>query len=157
MQAVQPSLANRYLERHAARLLASLRHWTGRDLIRPGLSPVDEARELFEAPFAVLSHDTAADPMLNYANRTALQVFEFTWEELTAMPSRLTAEAPEQAERARLLSEVSKRGYIDDYRGVRISKKGRRFLIARATVWSLLDESGAAYGQAATFSEWRYL
>jgi hypothetical protein len=56
-----------------------------------------------------------------------------------------------------LLSEVSSRGYINDYRGVRVAKNGRRFLIERATVWNLLDESGAPYGQAATFNEWRYL
>ena len=73
------------------------------------------------------------------------------------MPSRLTAQALEQDERARLLSQVSEQGYIGDYRGIRITKAGRRFLIERATVWNLLDESGAFYGQAATFSEWRFL
>jgi hypothetical protein len=55
------------------------------------------------------------------------------------------------------LSEVSSRGYIDDYRGIRVAKSGRRFLIERATVWNLFDESGGPYGQAATFSEWRHL
>ena len=138
-------------------MLASLRHWTGRNLVEPGLEPEDQARELFNAPFAVLSHDTATDPILNYANRISLQLFELSWEELTVMPSRLTAEAPARAERTRLLSEVSSRGYIDDYRGVRVAKNGRRFLIERATVWNLLDESGAPYGQAATFNEWHYL
>lgn len=138
-------------------MLASLRHWTGRNLVEPGLAPEEQARELFNAPFAVLSHDTATDPILNYANRISLQLFELSWEELTVMPSRLTAEAPARAERTRLLSEVSSRGYIDDYRGVRVAKNGRRFLIERATVWNLLDESGAPYGQAATFNEWHYL
>ncbi|MGH7798023.1 MAG: MEKHLA domain-containing protein [Candidatus Binatia bacterium] len=157
MPTSQPSALNRYLDRHVARLLASLRHFTGRNLVEPSLSPEEQARELFNAPFAVLSHDTATDPILNYGNRTGLQLFELSWKELTVMPSRLTAEAPERAERGRLLSEVSSRGYIDDYRGVRVAKNGRRFLIERATVWNLLDESGAPYGQAATFSEWRYL
>lgn len=157
MATSQPSALNRYLDRHVARLLASLRHWTGRNLVEPSLSSEEQARELFNAPFAVLSHDTATDPILNYANRTSLQLFELSWEELTVMPSRLTAAAPERAERARLLSEVSGRGYIDDYHGVRVAKSGRRVLIERATVWNLLDESGAPYGQAATFSEWRYL
>lgn len=156
MPTSQPSALNRYLDGHVARLLASLRHWTGRDLVEPSLSPEEQARELFNAPFAVLSHDTATDPVLNYANRTGLQLFELRWEELTVMPSRLTAEAPDRAERARLLSEVFSRGYIDDYRGVRVAKNGRRFLIERATVWNLLDEFGAPYGQAASFSQWRY-
>jgi hypothetical protein len=157
MPTSQPSAENRYLERHVSRLLASLRHWTGGNLVEPSLSPEEQARAVFNAPFAVLSHDTAVDPILNYGNRTSLQLFELSWEELTVMPSRLTAEATARAERARLLSEVSSRGYINDYRGVRVAKNGRRFLIERATVWNLLDESGAPYGQAATFNEWRYL
>ena len=60
-------------------------------------------------------------------------------------------------ERARLLDAVTRDGFIDDYRGVRISKTGRRFLIENATVWNLLDENGAPYGQAATFSAWKYV
>jgi hypothetical protein len=138
-------------------MLTSFRHWTGKDLIGPGISLKARARELFNAPFAILSHDTAPDPILNYANQTGLRLFELSWHELITMPSRLTAQALEQGERARLLSQVSEWGYIDDYRGVRITKGGRRFLIERATVWNLLDERGRRYGQAATFSEWRFL
>ena len=58
------------------------------------------------------------------------------------MPSRLTAEAPDRAERARLLAEVTARGFIDDYSGVRISHTGPRFQIQRATVWNLTDDQG---------------
>ena len=140
-----------------ARLLASLRQWTGRDLAQPALSPEEQAREVFHAPFVLLSHNTAPDPILNYANQTALRLFDLSWEELTVMPSRLTAEAPAQADRARLLAEVSSRGFIDDYCGIRIARNGRRFLIERATVWNLIDENGAPYGQAATFSEWQFI
>ena len=156
-RAAHPCAANRYLGQHVARLLASFRHWTGRDLAEPSRSAAAQARALFLAPFAVLSHDTAPDPILNYANRTALQLFELGWAELTSMPSRLTAEVPERAQRARFLLEVSRRGYIDNYRGIRIAKSGRRFLIENATVWNLFDEFGRPYGQAATFSEWRLL
>ncbi len=53
--------------------------------------------------------------------------------------------------------QVTRKGFIDDYRGIRISKTGRRFLIDNATVWNLLDENGAHYGQAATFSAWKYV
>lgn len=58
------------------------------------------------------------------------------------MPSRLTAEAPNRAERARLLAEVTARGFIEDYSGRRISHTGQRFLIERATVWNLTDAEG---------------
>ena len=135
----------------------SFRHWTGKDLLEANVAPGEQGRQLFDAPFALLSHDTSPDPILNYANRTALGLFGLGWDELVVMPSRLTAQILEQAERTRLLARVSAQGFIDDYRGVRITKGGRRFLIQRATVWNLLDETGGHYGQAATFSEWHFL
>ena len=148
---------NPYLHEHVSRLLVSFTHWTGKGLIETDAPMVERARRLFYAPFVVLSHNTAPDPILNYANRQALDLFELTWEELIALPSRKTAEPGERKERERLLATVSRQGYIDDYRGVRISKNGRRFLIERATVWNLLDDAGAFYGQAATFSHWKFL
>jgi hypothetical protein len=150
-----PGRDNGYLAAHVALLLSSLHRWTGRHLVQPGLSNEEQARRVFEAPFAVLSHDTAIDPILNYANRTGLRLFELTWDELIVMPSRLTAEAPERDQRARLLAEVSAKGFIDNYSGVRVTKSGRRFRIERATVWTLIDENGARRGQAATFSDFR--
>jgi hypothetical protein len=153
----EPSSSNHYLAAHVERLLVSLRRWSGRNLVEPSLNIEGQARQIFFAPFAVLSHNTDADPILNYANRTGLDLFELSWEELLVTPSRQTAEPIHRAERARLLAEVARRGYIDDYRGIRISANGRRFQIDQATVWSLLDEHGAPYGQAATFSRWRFL
>jgi hypothetical protein len=152
----RPAAENHYLHTHVARLVESFKHWTGEDLVEPSLSPEEQARDLFYAPFVVLSHNTAADPILNYANEAGLRLFELTWFELIAMPSRLTAETLVQAERARLLSEVSRKGFIDDYRGVRVTQSGRRFSIERATVWNLFDRNGAPYGQAAMFGEWRF-
>ena len=138
-------------------MLASWHHWTGRYLVDPQLPTGEQARQLFHAPFAVLSHDTASDPVLNYSNQTRLALFELTWDELVQTPSRLTAEPIDRDARAALLAAVSRQGYIDNYRGVRIAKTGQRFMIEQATVWNLLDESGAHYGQAATFSDWKYL
>lgn len=153
----EPSEANDFLAPHANRLIASLRRWTGRDLIDRGLSPAEQARRLFHVPYVVLSHDLSPDPLLTYANRAGLQLFELTWEEMILLASRQTAEPVHREERARLLEAVTRQGYIDDYRGIRVSRTGRRFWIERATVWNLLDENGAACGQAATFSEWQYL
>jgi hypothetical protein len=76
---------------------------------------------------------------------------------LTRTPSRLTAEAPDREERARLLEIVTRRGFIDDYSGIRVSKTGRRFRISRATVWNLLTEDGRPCGQAARFDKWEFL
>ena len=151
-----PSPANRYHVDHTERLRRTFHALTGRHLIDPVLSPDAAADALFHAPFVVLSHNADSDPVLTYGNRAALELFALTWGELIQMPSRLTAEAPNRAERARLLAEVTARGYIDDYSGVRIARTGQRFLIERATVWNLTDDAGQRCGQAATFREWRY-
>lgn len=142
---------------HTVCLERSLKKWTGRDLL-PGVSdPLELAQRVFEAPFVLVSHGTEADPVLNYANRAALALWEMSWAELTRTPSRFTAEAPNREERTRLLEAVTRRGFIDDYAGVRISKTGRRFRIARATVWNLLTEEGQPCGQAAMFDRWEFL
>ena len=142
---------------HAHILARSLKHWTGRDLLPGNLSQSEFSEKLFHAPFVQVSHGTEADPILNYGNATALTLWEMSWAELTRTPSRLTAEAPNREERARLLATVTERGFIDDYSGIRISKTGRRFRIAQATVWNLLDERGQHCGQAAMFSHWEFL
>jgi hypothetical protein len=138
-------------------LARSLKRWTGRDLPLEVADPSELARKAFEAPFVLVSHGTQPDPILNYGNLTALTLWEMSWAELTQTPSRLTAEAPNREERARLLNAVTSRGFIDDYSGVRISKTGRRFRIARATVWNLLTVGGEPCGQAAMFDRWEFL
>jgi len=153
----EPAELNDYLEGHVRLLLDSFRHWTGKDLVQQEQSPREQARALFYAPFVVLSHDSGSDPLLNYANEAGLHLFELPWEELIALPSRLTAEPLHRDQRARLLGRVTQHGYIEDYTSVRISRSGRRFLIEQATVWNVRDEQGAPYGQAATFSRWRFL
>lgn len=149
-----PSASNGFLSDHIQLLTNSYWRLTGRHLVDPELDPHAAARQLFEAPLVLLSHNADVDPILTYANRTALDLFELDWEQLTRMPSRLTAEAPDRAERARLLAQVTAHGYIDQYSGVRVSSSGRRFRIDGATVWNLTDQAGHYLGQAATFGSW---
>lgn len=118
---------------------------------------MEAVRKLDQAPFAVVSHGTEPDPVFNYGNRVALQLFEMSWEAFTALPSRLSAEPLLQSERERLLQRVAQNGYIDDYTGIRISASGKRFLIRNATVWNLLDEAGQPCGQAALLRDWEPL
>ncbi len=151
----KPSIGNQYLKDHVGLLLSSFKHWTGRDIIEE-MEPLEQqARKLFYAPFAVASHDTSEDPILNYGNQTALTLWEVSWEDFTSMPSRQTAEPMTQEERKHLLAEVTAYGFIDHYKGVRISAKGRRFKIEKATVWNLINVAGEYCGQAAMFREWR--
>ena len=86
-----------------------------------------------------------------------MQLFEMDWPEIIGLPSRMSAEPVNLDERARLLQCVTERGYIDDYSGVRISSRGRRFRISDATVWNLTNEQGEFAGQAAMFGNWEFL
>lgn len=153
-KAEPPSPANDWLAGHAALLIRCYRHWTGRDLIDPGLSPSDAARALYEAPFVVLSHNTESDPRFTYANLGAQRLFEMAWAEIIGLPSRYSAEPLARDERERLLKRVAEHGFVDDYSGVRSAKSGRRFRIERATVWNLVDTDGDPAGQAACFADW---
>jgi hypothetical protein len=140
---------------HAEILARSFQHFLGKPLLVPSpRSDSERARTLFEAPFVLVSHDSQPDPLLTYGNARALALWEMPWERFTQTPSRLTAEAPLREERARLLAQVTKRGFIEDYSGIRISASGARFRIHQATVWNLLTPAGQPCGQAACFSQW---
>ena len=138
-------------------LLNSFRRWLGRDLIERKGSPEEQAKALYHAPFVVVSHGMEADPILQYGNKIALDLWELDWERFTKTPSRLTAEPVNQAERERMLAQAQEKGFIDDYKGVRISGTGKRFLVERAIVWNVVGAEGEQIGQAATFSKWTCL
>jgi hypothetical protein len=157
MQSTEPNERNDYLAEHVQLLLNSFRQLTGRELFEPRGSALEDAIQVWKAPFVVLSHTPVADPIFNYGNRTALKLFEMSWQELTQLPSRYSAESLERSERERLLNTVAKQGYIDHYQGVRIAKSGQRFMIKQAVVWNLIDSKGTYLGQAATFAHWDLL
>ncbi len=158
MQNIAPPCAeNHYLADHTQLINNSFQKLLGHPLINLSNGNNNLAEQLFNAPFALLSHNAATDPLFNYANTKALALFELNWQELINLPSRLSAEPVNQAERDRLLALVSANGFISDYQGVRISKTGKRFLIRNAIVWNLHDEAGIYQGQAACFSDWKFL
>ncbi|HQX48554.1 MAG TPA: MEKHLA domain-containing protein [Planctomycetaceae bacterium] len=142
---------------HTQIMLDSFRRFVGRELIQRTGGVAEDARVIFEAPFVVVSHGTQDDPVLNYGNQTALTLWEMDIPTLTSMPSRLTAEPMHRDERAHLMTRAARDGFVDDYRGIRISSTGRRFLIEQAIVWNLVDGDGHRVGQAAMFSEWKPL
>jgi MEKHLA domain len=147
--------------RQSQRICRSYQHWLGQPLL-PGLdievvAPQQLAQILYNVDFVILSHGTETDPILNYGNQRALDLWQASWLELTKMPSRLTAEPMERQERAKLLAQAAAQGYIDGYRGIRIARNGQRFWIENAIIWTILDEQGAIAGQAATFAQWQPL
>ena len=135
-------------------LLNSFKRLLGRELIERSGDDADEAARIFHAKFAVLSHGTEADPVLDYGNRYTLDLWEMPPETFIQTPSRLTAEPIARAAREILLEQTRRQGYLTGYQGVRISATGRRFYIENVTIWNLFDDRGAPAGQAATFGHW---
>lgn len=142
------------LLQHSQDLLNSFKALTHQDLIDRTGSIEIQASNLFYAKSIVVSHDTAKDPIFNYGNQAALDLWEFDWAQFTALPSRLSAEPLAQIHRDRLLQEVKNQGYIANYRSVRISRTGQRFWVENAIIWTVTDHKGQDIGQAATFSKW---
>lgn len=149
------SVDHRVLEEPTRLILASYRRHFGRDLV-PLDGPDGAVEALFAAPCVVLSAlgPFGSDHVFNYANRAALHLFEYTWDELIGRPSSASAEPVHRDERRRLLDEVGRHGFIENYSGIRISKNDRRFRIKQAAVFNLIDESGDYVGQAATFTDY---
>ncbi|MBL6794386.1 MAG: MEKHLA domain-containing protein [Synechococcus sp. BS307-5m-G36] len=114
-------------------------------------------QELFACGFPVLAHDGGPEPKLTYANAAALGLWDAPWDELVGLPSRLTAPTAEQAERSLALNKAKSDDAIEGYSGIRISRKGRRFMIQNARIWTLWDEQQHACGQAASFSNWWWM
>ena len=130
----------------------SYRNIVGLDLVSPALSAAEGAEWLYSAaPFAVLAHDTAADPVFIYANKNAQDRFGYDWNEFVELPSRLSAEADAREARDEILARVRTQGYVQNYSGVRVKKFGERFLIRDVTIWQIKDSKGTLRGQAALF------
>jgi len=139
------------------RIVTSYQHWTG-DILA-GLQPnaPDLAQAAYDAPLVLLAHDGGADPRFTYANRQAQVLWELAWSTFVGMPSRLSAEADQVAERQRLLDQARTHGIIRDYAGVRRSHTGKRFRIEAVCLWNVLDDQQGVIGQAAAFTHWTWL
>ena len=141
---------------HSQRLLNSFQHWLGRSLLDVSGSPEEIAQALFEAPFVLVSHGMEVDPIFNYGNLQALELWELSWAEFTRMPSRKSAEAILQQERDRLLAEAATQGF-SYFSGIRINSTGKRFEITDGILWNLVDEQHQPCGQAAVFSNYKFI
>ena len=121
---------------------------------RPLLTSENQATDLFSSEIAVLAHDNSRDPLLIYANATALRLWERSWQEMIGMPSRNTAEKGAREQRASALQRAQNEDAFEGYSGVRVSRTGQRFMINNARIWTLWDDNGRKCGQAAAFSNW---
>lgn len=139
----------------AAVILDSFRRLLGQELIGRTGDAGEDARRLFEMPLGVLAHDTAATPLLDWANRAAAVAFDATPEQLLGRPSAATAPAEASADRERLFATLRRHGFVTGYSGTRITATGRRFMIEDVTVFELRDARGNPAGHAAIIGKTR--
>jgi MEKHLA domain len=153
-----PNPSNDYYREHLLVVLENLRQFVGVDLIQEYGFSVDKLGEqIFDADFYLLSHNCAADPVLNYGNRRVLELWEILWTELTKMHSRETAKSSDRASRSAIMQQVAAQNYVRGYSGVRVSKTGREFRILDVTIWNLFTRDGKSYGQAALFKNYEWI
>jgi hypothetical protein len=138
-------------------ILNSYEQIVGKQLIERMGDKIEESKTLFLAPFVLVSHDTQTPPIFNYANQTAQNLWEMSWEEITRLPSQESAIPDAREVREKMLQEVKNQGYIENYQGIRITKTGKQFFIKNVVVWNLLDSNNNYCGQAATFLNWTFL
>ena len=139
----------------AAMILDSFRRLIGHDLIERSGDAAEDARRLFDLPLAVLAHDTAPQPLLDWANLAAARAFDATPEALLGLPSSRTAPADAVADRRALFEVLARQGFVTGYSGERVSLKGRRFVIDDVTVLEVTDAAGQLAGHAAVIGSTR--
>lgn len=156
-KAEAPNKENNFLKEYIHLITKSLKELTNIDIVDSSLGLEEQAKQVFNANYVLLAHNGTDDPIFNYANQTAQNLFEMPWDEFIAMPSKYSAESDERSKREEFLAEVKEKGYSKNYSGIRISKSGKRFEIKNVILWNVFDAEGTRIGQAAMFDEYDYL
>jgi len=123
-------------------LLDSYRRVTGQPLAA-------NAADLWQAPYAVLAHDTKTPPEFFYANARTLDLFRRSAAQMIGLPSYQSALPDAREERAAMLAQLEAQDVVKGYSGIRVAADGTRFRIVDAVIWNLRDAAGTLHGQAA--------
>ena len=114
------------------------------------LLPLDKNRDLIssfdECILPIASHDT--NGFFNYLNKAALSLFKVTKDQVIGKSTTMTAPKSEQKQRNELLNQVNSHGFIDNYKGIRVTSDGELFQIEDATIWNVVDKNSHKIGQA---------
>ena len=97
-------------------------------------------------PYAIASHDT--NSVFNYANEASLQLFKTNWDEMIGVHSSVSASKSSQSDRNKMLKEVARIGFVEDYKGTRMAFDGSLFQINDAIIWNIVDSKNNSQGQA---------
>ena len=114
------------------------------------LLPLEKNKDLLssfdECLLPIASHDT--NGFFNYLNKAALSLFKVTKDQVIGRSSTMTAPKSEQKQRNELLNQVNSHGFIDNYKGIRVTSDGELFRIEDATIWNVIDKNSHKIGQA---------
>jgi hypothetical protein len=144
-------MANGYQDAYIRRMADSFARVTGAALPLQA----QPARDAWFGDFALLSHRGDAAATLNYGNEFALRLWEYGWEDFTALPSEVTAPPDDRVSRAVAMQKVASDNFVRGYSGRRISATGRLFTITDGIIWRLLDADGTSFGVGAFFKSVR--
>lgn len=126
--------------------------WEERPSLTDTVSNITTAEILDQnSRFGILSHGTQSDPVFNYANVASLILFDEKIEELCSTPSRYSTVPELMDDRSKLISDIENigYGYIDN--AVRITAKGKLFIIKKILVWNIYDDNEIRIGLAAMY------
>lgn len=141
---------------HSLTIIDSYYRCVGKTIFAEKVEISAAAKKLWELPLAVVSHGTEDDPIFNYANKAALEIFNVDWATFTSWPSRETASNEEQTSRNELLAATVTN--TTDLKGiVRRTAAGREFRVLDGLLWPLTDLNGEFYGQAAIYGAVEFL
>ena len=114
------------------------------------LLPLDKNKDFIssfdECLLPIASHDT--NGFFNYLNKAALSLFKVTKDQVIGRSTTMTAPKSEQKQRNELLNQVNSHGFIDNYKGIRVTSDGELFQIEDATIWNVVDKNSHKMGQA---------
>ena len=132
-----------FLVRQTRLILSSYRHWKGKSFWPEEKSGEILAHEIFYAPFVLCSAGNEQDPVLNYGNQKALDLWQMDWNTFTRTPGQKTAEPMERAARDRFLI-----GRAISASQPRVSTLGTKTGSAFPWYWKILSAIYAGFSPA---------
>lgn len=114
---------------------------------------VETAQQVHENErYAVLSHDTAGDPVYNYGNRAAVEVFKWPEDEFYQLPSRYSApDGTIRNSRSTDIQDAIDSDLKTIALAIRQTKHGELFQLTDVMLWNVYDDDGHRVGQTAIY------
>lgn len=136
----------------------SFLNYTGQRLPTPDLVLNRNMWIKNNAPYCILSHDLSGN--LKFINQSALELFDYTEQEMLEQPSSCTAENGQEREnRTKLLQLLQQKGIIYNIFGERVTRSGNHFNIYDGIVWQVeseeyIGQAGLVWGDSKKRPNW---